>query len=110
MSQKNQIPAAFLCYTHFDDHHNQGQLTEFRKLLSAEVRAQTGEEFLIFQDRDSIEWGENWEGRIRRTINQITFLIPVITPSFFSSAECRKETLSFLARETERSYFAPLLY
>jgi hypothetical protein len=100
-SEKNQIPAAFLCYTHFDDKHNQGQLTEFRKLLSAEVRAQTGEEFLIFQDRDSIEWGQNWEERIWQTLNETSFLIPVITPSFFNSLECRKELHIFLTREQE---------
>ena len=37
---RKPTPAAFLSYTHFDDEHNEGTLTEFRKYLSAEVRAQ----------------------------------------------------------------------
>ncbi|MEK6324151.1 MAG: toll/interleukin-1 receptor domain-containing protein [Acidobacteriota bacterium] len=83
----------------FDDEHNNGRLTEFRKNLSAEVKAQTGNEVPIFQDRDAIEWGQNWKQRIERSINEVTFLIPVITPSFFRSSACRKELELFLERE-----------
>lgn len=49
-------PAAFMSYVHFDDEHDHGQLTEFRKRLSGEVRMQTGDDFAIFQDRDHINW------------------------------------------------------
>ena len=99
MTSSINTPAAFMSYVRFDDEHNNGRLTEFRKNLSAEVKAQTGNEFPIFQDRDAIEWGQNWKQRIERSINEVTFLIPVITPSFFRSSACRKELELFLERE-----------
>lgn len=91
-------PAAFLSYVHFDDEHDAGKITEFRKRLSAEVHVQTGREFTIFQDKN-IEWGENWKKRIKKSLNSATFLIPVITPNFFSSDACLEELEIFLKRE-----------
>ena len=52
-------PAAFMSYVRFNDRHDDGQLTQFRERLSAEVRVQTGEEFPIFQDRNDIAWGQS---------------------------------------------------
>jgi hypothetical protein len=49
-------PAAFMSYARFDDQHDGGQLSEFREWLGAEVGAQTGQEFAIFQDRNDIAW------------------------------------------------------
>ena len=91
--------AAFLSYVRFDDQHESGQLTRFQERLSAEVRAQTGEEFLIFQDRNDIAWGQNWRARIEDALDAATLLIPVITPSFFRSPACRTEVVRFLERE-----------
>jgi TIR domain-containing protein len=94
-------PAAFMSYTHLDDERDGRRLTEFRKHLSSEVRAQTGEAFVIFQDRTHIEWGQNWEERIDGAINQVTFLIPIISPGYFKSQQCRDELEKFLKRERE---------
>lgn len=94
-------PAAFMSYVRFDDEHDTGRLTEFRKRLSEEVRVQTGEEFPIFQDRDDISWGQKWKERIEESLDEVTFLIPIITPSFFKSRDCRSELERFLERETK---------
>lgn len=96
---KKLNPAAFLSYVRFDDKHEDGKISELRERLSSEVRAQTGDEFPIFQDRNDILWGENWEQRIDKSINASTFLIPIVTPSFFKSPSCRKEIEQFLKRE-----------
>jgi F-box protein 11 len=90
-----------MSYTHLDDEHNWQRLTAFREHLCAEVRTQTGEEFFIFQDRKDIAWGQNWRERIDRAISEVTFLIPIITPSFFKSEACRDELKKFLMRERE---------
>jgi hypothetical protein len=94
-------PAAFMSYVRFDDQHDDGQLTQFRERLAAEVRVQTGEEFPIFQDRNDIAWGQNWQARIDEALDAVTLLLVVVTPSFFRSPACRAEVERFLARERE---------
>jgi cobaltochelatase CobT len=92
-------PIAFLSYVRSDDEHDDGRITAFRKRLEGEVRMQTGDDFAIFQDRNDIAWGHNWEERIKQSLSDVTFLIPVITPSFFRSYACRSEFLTFAHRE-----------
>ena len=94
-------PAAFMSYVRFNDQHDDGQLTQFRERLAAEVRVQTGDEFPIFQDRNDIAWGQNWQTRIDDTLDAVTLLLVIITPSFFRSPACRAEVERFLARERE---------
>jgi parallel beta-helix repeat protein len=91
--------AAFMSYVRMDDQHESGRLTELCSRLAGEVRIQLGQEFLIFQDRNDISWGEQWKQRIDGTIDATTFLIPIITPSFFKSSACRGEVERFLERE-----------
>ena len=94
-------PAAFMSYARFNDAHDDGQLSAFRERLAAEVRAQTGREFVIFQDRADIVWGQNWQRRIMETLDVVTLLLVVVTPGFFGSAACRAEVARFLQREEE---------
>ena len=82
MADEQRTPLAFMSYVRFDDQHENGRLTEFRNRLSGEIRMQTGEGFSIFQDRNDIQWGQNWKERIEDSIDEVTFLIPIITPSF----------------------------
>ena len=89
----------FMSYASVDDKSQEGQLTEFRERLSAEIRAQTGKDYSIFQDRIHIQWGDNWQQRITEALDEVFFLIPIITPSFFNSPACRAELEYFLERE-----------
>lgn len=70
---KRVTPAAFISYVRFEDEHNNGRLSELCRLLSAEVRVQTGDQFDIFQDRKDIGWGENWKRRIDESIDVVTY-------------------------------------
>jgi len=88
-----------MSYVHFDDKREQGRLTQFREQLSDEVHFHTGEGFEIFQDRRDIKWGQQWRQRIGESLDASTFFIPIITPSFFKSEECRKELRAFLKHE-----------
>ncbi len=92
-------PAAFLSYARIDDQHNDGWVSQYGRLLSAEVQAQIGEEFPIFQDRNDIAWGENWRKRIDEALDAAPLLLVIITPNFFRSTACRAEVQRFLARE-----------
>jgi len=59
----------------------------------------TGETFKIFQDRNDLAWGQSWKERIDDSIDSVTFLIPIITPSYFRSPACRSEFDRFRDRE-----------
>jgi TIR domain len=81
-----------------------GTPTEHRSdvlVLIPEIRMQTGEEFLIFQDRADIAWGQNWRQRIGQALDTVTLLLVIITPGSFRSRHCRVETEQFLDRERE---------
>jgi F-box protein 11 len=90
-----------MSYARFDDVHEDGQLSQFRERLATEVRAQTGREFVIFQDRTDIAWGQNWAQRIEETLDVVTLLLVVITPGFFASGACRDEVIRFQQRERD---------
>ncbi|MFF1321216.1 right-handed parallel beta-helix repeat-containing protein [Streptomyces chartreusis] len=92
-------PAAFMSYVRFNDQHDDGLITQFRERLATEVRAQTGEDFVIFQDRNDITWGQNWQQRLDEALDAVTLLLVIITPSLFRSRACRAEVTRFLKRE-----------
>jgi hypothetical protein len=92
-------PAAFMSYARFNDQHDDGLLSQLRLRLAAEIRAQTGEEFAIFQDRSDIAWGQNWQERIDEALDAATLLLVIITPGLFRSRACRAEFQRFLERE-----------
>jgi hypothetical protein len=90
-------PVAFMSYAHVDDEID--SLTQLRQHLEVVVRQQIGADFDIFKDRDNIHWGENWQERIEESLDEVTFLIPILTPGFFNSENCRKELQRFVERE-----------
>lgn len=90
---------AFMSYTRFDDQHNGGHLTLLCERLAGEVQSRTGQKFEIFQDTKDIEWGQQVGQEIDAALQDVTFLIPILTPSFFNSRYCRYELEQFLRRE-----------
>jgi hypothetical protein len=92
-------PIAFMSYVRDDDTYERGRLTQLRERLSGEVAVQCGEPFPIFQDREDIAWGQQWQERLDESLDSMTFLIPVVTPRFFRSEACRAEIERFLQRE-----------
>ncbi len=106
-------PAAFLSYVRSDDEHDGGRITELRQRLEGEVKMQTGLPFHIFQDRNDILWGHQWKERLEDALKSVTFLIPIITPSFFRSSACRDEFEVFISRENmlgENQLILPIYY
>jgi F-box protein 11 len=88
-----------MSYVRYDDKYENGGITKFRECLSAAVKVHTGEEFKIFQDREDIEWGQSWKENIEGSLDNVTFFIPIITPGFFKSDNCREELERFIKRE-----------
>jgi hypothetical protein len=96
---------AFLSYTRIDDEFFGGSITSLRRAIELGVQVVTGDKyFKIFQDIDGIELGQKWQERLDETLSSARFLIPIITPLFFSSDACRNELHKFiLHRKTSRS-------
>lgn len=93
-------PDAFLSYTRTDDEYLGGAITSLRRLLELGVKVVTGrKDFSIFQDIDGIEFGQQWQKRLDQAIANTRFLIPIITPLFFSSPACRDELSKFITHE-----------
>ena len=106
-------PIAFLSYVRADDEHDRGRITALRARLEGEVRMHTGKPFPIFQDKKDIKWGQQWKERLDSTLLNVTFLIPIVTPSYFQSYPCRDEFNKFLLREQqlgENHLILPIYY
>jgi hypothetical protein len=98
----------FWSYVHADDEDDHGRILALAEDLESAYRLQTGERLNLFVDRDDVEWGAAWKERIDNAIAGTTFFIPIITPSYFKSPECRRELLKF-TREAEALGLTELL-
>lgn len=93
-------PIGFWSYARPDDELSGGQLSRLRALIRAELQQQYGRAPIqLFQDVSAISHGSRWEGEIRRALDNSTFLIPILSPSFVQSEWCVQEYRIFLARQ-----------
>ncbi len=81
--------------------------------VAAEFEMLNVEKINLFLDRDDIDWGEDWRGKLDESLASIAFFIPVLTPRYFMSSECRRE-LQFFAQRARNlgieELVLPLLY
>lgn len=89
--------SAFWSYVREDDKATFGSISDLRYDICELYRFSTGSTVSIFMDRLSIGWGQQWRSVIERGINETTFMIPIVTPSYFNSEACRSELLDFNA-------------
>ncbi len=88
-------PSGFVSYVHQDNDKSGGKLLRLVDQIEDEFSLITGEDLALFIDRRSIEWGEEWRQRIESALQDTTFFIPIVTPKFFQSTECRSELMKF---------------
>jgi hypothetical protein len=104
---------AFWSYVHADDESERGRIVDLAHDVRDRYGLLTGGDLELFLDRDAIEWGNDWRERISTAISAATFFIPIMTPRYFNSVECRRELIAF-AREANRhgveSLLLPILY
>jgi uncharacterized protein YukE len=104
---------AFWSYVHADDEAEGGRIVELGRDVQRQYGLITGGELELFLDRDALEWGDDWRERIAEAVDAARFFIPVMTPSYFNSKECRRELIQF-AREANRlgasALLLPILY
>ena len=73
----------------------------FRERLVREVSMHTRQELTILQDRNDSLWVQTWKDRVEDRIDDVTFLIPILTPRFFLNPDCRSDLRRFFDREQE---------
>jgi hypothetical protein len=91
----------FWSYVHADDDTDGGRISRLAKDVVAGFDMLTGESIDLFLDRDQISWGEDWRNKIDESLSSIAFFIPVLTPRYLMSSECRRE-LQFFAQRAKR--------
>lgn len=91
----------FWSYAHADDDADGGRITELARDLIAQYEMVTGESIDLFIDRDSLEWGNVWREKVDGSLASVAFFVPVLTPRYFKSTECRRELRTFMT-EAER--------
>ena len=103
----------FWSYVHDDDTAEGGRIRRIAADLKAQYGIITGESIHIFVDRADIEWGDEWRKIVDTALASIAFFMPVITPRYFNSQECRREFNTFARRATQlgvRELVMPILY
>jgi hypothetical protein len=94
MSTDNN-PAGFWSYTHRDDEIEDGRIRRLARKIANEFEGITAEELHVFIDKEDVKWGNEWRNRIDSALTGATFFMPIVTPRFFRSDECRREVLTF---------------
>ena len=103
----------FWSYVHKDDVADDGRISRLARDMGAQYEMLTGEAIELFLDRDALKWGDNWRNKIDESLASVAYFIPVLTPRYFMSPECRRE-FQFFARRADRlginDLVLPLLY
>ncbi|MEU9042418.1 MULTISPECIES: toll/interleukin-1 receptor domain-containing protein [unclassified Kitasatospora] len=103
----------FWSYAHRDNEFDHGRILRLADLIKREYVMRTQRELELFTDRTHISWGEDWRDRLDSGLHKTTFFIPIITPGYFRSVECRRELLTFSANSTSlgiQQLVLPILY
>jgi hypothetical protein len=103
----------FWSYVHKDDEAEGGRIQQLGRDIADQFELLTGEKLNLFLDREDIAWGENWRAKIDSGLASVAFFIPVLTPRYFQSPECRRELHQFATKAKNlgvSELVLPLLY
>jgi hypothetical protein len=103
----------FWSYVHADNEAEHGRIVELGQDLVSQVEMLSGDTVTLFIDRDSLEWGVRWKSAIDESLAETAFFVPICTPRYFNSAQCRRELQVFSGRANaagQRQLILPILY
>ena len=100
----------YLSYAYPDN--TDGFVLRLRDRLAQELQVQTGEPVDVVCDPDRMRPGSQWSEEVEKLVERATFLVPVVSPSYFKSDQCRKDFEVFLEREqrTNRPLILPVYF
>ena len=88
----------FWSYVHKDDEAERERISVLAKDMVEQYEMITGDTIELFLDKDEIAWGDEWRKKIDDNLASVEFFIPVMTPRYFKSSECRLELSKFIRR------------
>ena len=103
----------FWSYVHKDDETDGGRISQLARDVVAQYEMITGDKIELFLDKDGLEWGDKWRDIIDTNLVSVAFFIPVMTPRYFKSAECRTELNQFVRHASKlglKDLLLPLYY
>jgi hypothetical protein len=103
----------FWSYVHKDDEAQGGRIAQLARDVVAQYEMITGESIELFLDQDRLQWGDNWREKVDESLASVAFFIPVLTPRYFQSVECRRELNHFVRRARRlglEELIMPVLY
>lgn len=92
------LARGFWSYVHKDDEAESGRVAQLARDVVAQYEMITAESIDLFLDRDQLQWGDDWKKSVDGSLASTAFFIPVLTPRYFQSVECRRELNYFLRR------------
>ncbi|GIF75295.1 hypothetical protein Asi02nite_48130 [Asanoa siamensis] len=98
---------------HRDDELEGGRIRRLAKAIQNEYELLTGDRLNLFVDNENIEWGNEWRGVIDSALLQTAFFVPLITPLYLRSEQCRREFVEFVGRASSanaRELVLPIIY
>ena len=105
--------AGFWSYVRKDDKVERGRILQLAHDIADQYEMYTGEKIKLFIDKDRIRWGDKWREEVEASLQTVAFFVPVITPRYFMSPECRNE-LKFFAQRAKaqglQELILPLYY
>ncbi|MDO5512699.1 toll/interleukin-1 receptor domain-containing protein [Corynebacterium sp.] len=103
--------ACFVSYAHNDD--KRGQIAEWCDALKDEYITLTGSAFRIYRDKEDLKLGNDWQESLDRAVAGSIAFLPVISPSYLQSENCRQEFNQFqeVLRQGDReSLLIPVMW
>ena len=94
----------FISYAHADDRGDDagGWVTAFVDALREEHGRFTSQPLKVFFDRHDNRSMDDWEHRIYSGLRHSTLLLAFLSPAYFASPYCRKESELFAEHEVDR--------
>lgn len=88
----------FWSYVQGDDLAEAGRIRQLAEDIAAQYEMATGEPLQLFLDQVALKWGDDWRKSVDGFLESAAFFVPVITPRYFMSRECRREFRTFVER------------
>jgi hypothetical protein len=91
----------FMSYANADD-----LVLEFIEPFVSSLRhmvlADQGRTLDVFVDRESVDWGADWQAAIQQGIESAMVFMPIVTRQYFDRQACRDELLAFASEAKAR--------